>query len=96
MQENAIDQSLPSQAQFDNWINSLPDHVADVVREHSPFVPHRLKSTGQTVYIARFQAGPAGERAVRLSVIAPRAVNPTQSGDLAFEVDPDDLYTLAS
>jgi len=96
MNENTLENQVPSQAQFDNWISSLPPHVADVVREHSPFVPHRLKSTGQTVYIARFQEGSPGEPPVKLSVIAPQSANPTQSGDLIFDVTPSDLYTLAS
>lgn len=96
MQEAVIDQKLPTEDQFETWMSSLPEHVADCVREHSPFVPHRLKSTGQTVYIARFQEKPTGEKAVKLSVIAPQAANPNQGGDLAFDVDPEDLYTLAS
>ena len=97
MQEAVTDQKVPSQAQFDTWMNSLPEHVAEVVRAHSPFVPHRLKATGQTVFIARFQEDESSEKDVKLSVVAPRAANPAQAGDLAFDgIDPDDLYTLAS
>ena len=98
MQESIInDPKLPSSAQFDLWLNSLPDRVADVVRTHSPFVPHRLRSTGQTVYIARFQESETSGRDVKLSVVAPQAANPGQVGDLTFEgIDPNDLYPLAS
>jgi hypothetical protein len=94
--ENALEEArLPSQDQFDSWIGSLPAHVADVVRAHSPFVPHRLKETGHTVFIARFEAVPDEEK-VRLSVVAPQSANPSQGADLTFEVDPDDIFPLAS
>ncbi len=95
-QQAALDRQLPTQEQFEAWMSSLPAHVAEAVRAHSPFVPHRLKGTGHTVFIARFQETSGDEKGVRLSVIAPQSANPSQADDLAFEVDPEDLYTLAS
>lgn len=97
MQETTLNTpNLPTEAQFETWISSLPTQVAEVVRTHSPFHPHRLKSTGQTVFISRFQEG-EGEAPVTLSVVAPQAANPQQASDLTFEgVTPDELYTLAS
>ena len=32
MQETIVDPQVPSQAQFDSWIGSLPKPVAEVVR----------------------------------------------------------------
>lgn len=98
MQENLDPKpGLPSEAQFEAWLQGLPHLVADVVREHSPFHPHRLRSTGQTVYISRFEGGDAEDPDVKLSVVAPRAANPGQTDDLSLEgVDPDELYSLAS
>lgn len=97
MEERSADSStVPTEAQFESWLSSLPADVADVVRCHSPFHPHRLKATGKTVFISRFEEG-EGQAPVTLSVIAPQASNPHQTGDLTFDgVSPDDLYTLAS
>lgn len=90
-------QQLPTEAQFQSWLASLPETVADVVRTHSPFVPHRLKQTGHTVYIARFQESESDGPPVKLSVVAPQAANPGQADDLSFDgIDPDDLHPLAS
>lgn len=89
--------NLPTEAQFQTWLASLPEPVADVVRSYSPFHPHRLKATGQTVFIARFQEGVATEAPVQLSVIAPQAANPHQTSDLTFEgITPDEIHPLAS
>ena len=97
MQEAVVHQQVPSQDQFDSWVGSLPERVADAVREHSPFVPHRLKGTSLTVFIAQFQEGGPGQAPVLLSVVAPRAANPGQTQDQTFEgIRPDDLFTLAS
>ena len=97
MQESIVDTQVPSQAQFDSWIGSLPKPVAEVVREHSPFVPHRLKGTSLTVFIAQFREGGPEEPPVVLSVVAPRSANPGQSQDQQFDgIQPKDLFALAS
>lgn len=98
MQETTLTTpNLPTEAQFETWLGSLSEPVADVVRSYSPFHPHRLKATGQTVFISSFQEGDSGEPPVKLSVVAPQAANPNQVNDLTFEgITPDELYTLAS
>jgi len=98
MQETITEASnLPTEAQFQTWLASLPEPVAEVVRSYSPFHPHRLKATGQTVFIARFQEGEEAESPVKLSVIAPQAANPHQASDLTFEgITPDEIHPLAS
>ncbi len=98
MQESILGTAqLPTEAQFQAWLDDLPEPVADVVRTHSPFVPHRLKASGHTVYIARFQGDEGGTPSVKLAVIAPQSANPGQAGDLSFDgIDPDDLHALAS
>lgn len=98
MQEHTPETTkLPTEAQFQAWLSTLPDPVAEVVRTHSPFHPHKLKTTGQTVFIARFQEGETGEPPVKLAVVAPMAANPGQASDLSFEgISPDDIYPLAS
>ena len=96
MQETVQTAGLPTEAQFQTWLQSLPDVVAEVVRDHSPFHPHQLRSTGQIVFISRFEEGDTDEPAVKLSVVAPRASNPGQAGDLSFDgVDPAELTSLA-